>query len=196
MSVIIPPQFTLRRLRGAIRARHLYDYLLWLQGLASSGVPGPTGPTGATGSTGPTGSTGDTGPAGPTGSTGDTGPTGATGSIGAIGTMIFQDKAPQTISANTDAFLPTQTYHPIVVTGGNHALISTPTIQWASAVAGQVIVIANLRSSSFHVTLNRGAAYGLSLSNANKVIDPGGTMTLVYDGTVWVELTHTGSTTV
>lgn len=115
---------------------------------------------------------------------------------GTIGTLTFDLGAIQDIDAATDQFLPTTTVHRFTVTGGNYTLTSTPTINWPGAVAGQMLVLMNVNpAGSNHVILNRGVGEALSLSNANKKLDPGGSMTLMYNGSVWVELTHTESTT-
>jgi len=115
---------------------------------------------------------------------------------GGIGQMVLTPGPIQTISADADAFTPTTALHRFTVTGGNHTLSSTPIIPTAGVAAGTVVILQNVRSSLFHVVLQRGLAAGLSLSNANKTIDPGGNMTLVFDGTVWIELTHNPSTSV
>jgi hypothetical protein len=46
-------------------------------------------------------------------------------------------------------------------------------------------------SKNRHVTLQRGVAEGLSLTSAGKKIEPGGTMMLVYTGSLWVEVAFT-----
>jgi len=115
---------------------------------------------------------------------------------GTLGTLTFELGPIQDIDAVTDPFLPTTTAHRFTVTGGNYTLTSTPTINWPGAVAGQIVVLMNVNpSGSNHVILNRGVAEGLRLSNASRKLDPGGSMTLMYIGSVWVELTHTESTT-
>lgn len=113
---------------------------------------------------------------------------------GVFGTFTFDLGAVQTISAATDQFTPTTSAHRFTVAGSNYTLTSTPVINWPGAVAGQVLMLLNV-GPTFHVILDRGVAEGLSLSNANKKLDPGGSMILMYNGSVWVELTHTESTT-
>jgi hypothetical protein len=113
---------------------------------------------------------------------------------GGVGTTVFTPGPIQTISAAGDAFTPTTSLHRFTVVGSNYTLTSTPIIPVAGVAAGTILILQNVRSSLFHVILQRGLAQGLSLSNANKTIDPGGNMTLVFDGTVWVELTHNTST--
>lgn len=76
----------------------------------------------------------------------------------------------------------------------NHILTSTPQINFPGAVLGQVVIIQNVDPAR-HVTLSHGVAEQLSLSNAAKKIDSGGTMMLVFNGSLWVEVTHTESTT-
>jgi len=101
----------------------------------------------------------------------------------------------QTISANTDQITPVALLHRIQTNGVNHTLSSTPQINFPGAVLGQVVIIQNVDTTGRHVTLQRGVAEQLSLSNSTKKIDPGGTMMLVFDGSLWVEVTHTESTT-
>lgn len=115
---------------------------------------------------------------------------------GGVGTMVLTPGPIQTISADGDAFTPTTSLHRFTVTGGNHTLSSTPTIPTAGVAPGTLLVLQNVRGSLFHVQLQRGVAQALSLSNANKTIDPGGNMLLWFDGTVWIEIAHnTGTST-
>jgi len=100
----------------------------------------------------------------------------------------------QTISAATDQITPVAALHRIQTNGSNKALTSTPQINFPGAVLGQVLYIQNV-DPSFHVDLARGVAQGLSLSNANRRLDPGGTIMLVFNGTLWVEVSHTQGTT-
>jgi hypothetical protein len=44
------------------------------------------------------------------------------------------------------------------------------------------------------LTIQRGTNYGFSLRNPNLSIDPGGSVILVYNGSVWVDIGHTTST--
>ena len=111
------------------------------------------------------------------------------------GPTVWTPKATQTITAATASFDPTTTYLPFDVTGGNYTLTSTPTILTAGAVAGQMVLLHNIGASN-HIKLNRGAAEALSLGNASPTIDPGGSMMLVFDGTYWVEINHTVSTSI
>lgn len=112
-----------------------------------------------------------------------------------VGTLIFSLSGIQNIPSNATVITPTTTFHRFTVSGGNHSLTATPTINWPGAVAGQVLILNNVSAAGgSHIQLNRGAATRLSLSNANKQINPGGTMTLVYNGTNWVEVTHIAST--
>jgi len=113
---------------------------------------------------------------------------------GGVGTMVLTPGPVQTISADANAFTPTTSLHRFTVTGGNHALTSTPIIPTAGVLAGTILVLHNVLGSLFHVVLSRGVAAGLALSNANKTLDPGGSMLLVFDGTLWVEVTHTVGT--
>lgn len=111
-----------------------------------------------------------------------------------IGSFILGTGPIQTISADTDQIVPVAPLHRIQTNGANHILTSTPQINLPGAVLGQVIIIQNV-DPSFHVTVQRGVAEQLSLSNSNKKIDTGGTMMLVFNGSLWVEVTHTESTT-
>jgi hypothetical protein len=100
----------------------------------------------------------------------------------------------QTISAATDQITPVAPLHRIQTNGVNHTLTSTPQINLPGAVIGQVQIILNVDTTGRHVTLQRGVAEQMSLSNSSKKLDPGGTMMLVFDGSLWVEVTHTEST--
>lgn len=67
-------------------------------------------------------------------------------------------------------------------------LTSTPTIVPSpAAVIGQILIFQNSRSSNANVTLNRGLTYGFAFANATRQLVPGATVTLLWDGTVWVE---------
>lgn len=110
-----------------------------------------------------------------------------------IGSFILGTGPIQTISADTDQITPVAPLHRIQTNGANHTLSSAPQINFPGAVLGQVVIIQNV-DPTFAVTLKRGVAELLSLSNSNKKIDAGGTMMLVFNGTLWVEVTHTEST--
>jgi hypothetical protein len=108
-----------------------------------------------------------------------------------IGTFVLSTGPIQTISANTDQITPVAVFHRIQTNGVNHSLSSTPQINLPGAVIGQVLFIHNVDTTNRHVTLQRGVAEGLSLNSAGKKIEPGGTMTLVYTGALWVEVAFT-----
>ncbi len=112
-----------------------------------------------------------------------------------IGAFILGTGPIQTISADTDQITPVAPLHRIQVVAGNHTLTSTPTINFPGAVLGQVVIVQNVGAAN-HVILQRGPVgdHALSLSNSSKKIDPGGTIMLVFDGSLWVEVTHTEST--
>ncbi len=112
-----------------------------------------------------------------------------------IGAFILGTGPIQTISADTDQITPVAPLHRIQVIAGNHTLTSTPTINFPGAVLGQVVIVQNVGAAN-HVILQRGPVgdHALSLSNASKKIDPGGTIMLVFDGSLWVEVTHVEST--
>ena len=111
-----------------------------------------------------------------------------------ITTFVLSTGPIQTISANTDQIVPVAVLHRIQTNGTNKALTSTPQINLPGAVLGQVLYIQNVDAAR-HVDLANGVAEQLSLSNANKRLDPGGTMMLVYNGALWVEVSHTQGTT-
>lgn len=113
----------------------------------------------------------------------------------AIGVLRFTLASVQDIPDSVTSFKPTTTFHRFTVSGGNQNLMAIPTIVWPGAVPGQVVILNNVNPTGGDwVRLNRGVAEALALSNANKQIDPGGTMTLVYDGAIWVEITHVQAT--
>lgn len=111
------------------------------------------------------------------------------------GPTVWAPKTVQTITSVIDSFDPTRTYLPFDVSGGNYTLTSTPTILTANAVAGQMVVLMNVGATN-HIILQRGAAYALSLSNATNKLDPGGSMVLIFNGTYWVEVSHTVATSI
>jgi hypothetical protein len=116
--------------------------------------------------------------------------------VGTIGTLVYRTAAVQSITAAANTITPTTTLHRITnTTGGNIALTSTPQINWPSAVVGQLLIIENVRTSNAHVSLARGAAQGLALSNASKTLQEGGSISFIFDGTYWIEQTHTVGTT-
>lgn len=120
---------------------------------------------------------------------------GPIGILGPVGVVRYDLGGIQDISAVTDQFLPTKSIHRFTVSGGNKALTSTPQISWPGAIAGQVLTLWNVEpAGGDHVQLSRGVPEALKLSNANKVIDPGGSMSFIFDGTFWVETAHVVST--
>lgn len=114
------------------------------------------------------------------------------GAVNPLGTLIYQAAPTQAITSAATAFAPTTTLHRFTV-NANYSMSATPTIHWPGAVAGQVLILMNV-GAAFHAALNRGAAQGLSLSNGGPRIDPGGTMLLIYNGSVWVEMSHIQAT--
>lgn len=118
------------------------------------------------------------------------------GSGGNIGTLVYATGPIQSITAASDTITPTTTLHRITnTTGGNIALTSTPQIVWPGAVLGQLLIVENVLTSNAHVTLARGALEGVALSNAGKTLQDGGSISFIFDGTYWVEQTHTQGTT-
>jgi len=116
--------------------------------------------------------------------------------VGTIGTLVYQTAAVQSITAAANTITPTTTFHRVTnTTGGNISLTSTPTINFAGAVTGQLLIIQNVRTSNAHVTVSRGVAEGLALTNATRVLQEGGSLTLIFDGTVWVEVGYIVVTT-
>lgn len=112
-----------------------------------------------------------------------------------IGILRFTLGPIQNIPDSVTSFQPTTTLHRFTVSGGNQNIVAIPTIVWPGAVPGQVVILQNVNPTGGNwVRLNRGIPEALAMSNANKQIDPGGTMTLVYDGTNWVEVSHIQAT--
>jgi len=113
---------------------------------------------------------------------------------GGTGTMGYALNPIQAITLPTNQLTPVGTYHRFT-SAGSINLTSTPTINWAGAVAGQLLVLHNVGApGTGHLTLDRGVGSALALSNANQRIDEGGTMTLIYDGSKWIEISHTQAT--
>ncbi len=113
---------------------------------------------------------------------------------GPLPDLVLGTGAVQTVSSDGQQLLPTSVLHRFQVSGGNRSLTSTPTIPTAGVAVGTVLILQNV-GTTFHAQLNSGVATALSLSNANRTIDPGGNMSFFFDGTLWVELTHNASTT-
>lgn len=110
------------------------------------------------------------------------------------GSFVLGTSAVQTITAATDQITPTSPLHRIQTNGSNYSLTSTPQINLPSAVLGQVLFIQNVDPVN-HVSFQRGAAEELALSNSTSKLDPGGTLLLVFNGSIWIEVSHTGGTT-
>ena len=108
----------------------------------------------------------------------------------------FSTAAVQTITSNTDQITPTTTLHRVQCNGTNRILSTTqPSIVWAGAVTGQVLVLLNVGiPGSGNLRVTRGTATQLKMANNTRQVDEGGSMTLVYDGTNWVEYTHITTT--
>lgn len=111
------------------------------------------------------------------------------------GPLRLETPALQTITAATDFFTVTKSYLQFEVTGGNVTLTSTPTIVTTGVAAGTMVLLHNVGAAN-RIRLTRGAAEALSLSAGNRDIDPGGSMTLVFDGTYWNEVTHQQATSI
>jgi len=102
--------------------------------------------------------------------------------------------ATATITGATFQFAPTTTLFPFTCSG-NQTLTSTPTIVTAGAVFGQLVLLYNAGAlGTGKLTIIKGAAEALKLSNGTQRIDEGGSMLLMFDGTYWVEIIHTQST--
>ncbi len=81
---------------------------------------------------------------------------------------------------------------------GNYTLNSTPSVETDGFKAGDIVTIMNYAANT--VTLSRGAGgpggTALKLGAATRALGPGGSITLMFDGAVWVELTFvTGTAT-
>lgn len=79
---------------------------------------------------------------------------------------------------------------------GNYTLTSTPSVATANAKAGDIVTLFNTATSNT-VTLSRGASNGtaLRLGAATRAIGPGGSITLMFDGSLWTEIGWTTTTT-
>lgn len=113
-----------------------------------------------------------------------------------IGQLITTPSQVQTIFSDTDFFTPTTTVHRFTVVGGDYTMMSTPTIPTLNVIPGTLLILQNVLSSSNHVKLQMGASYGLALSAPIQKIDPGGNITLLFDGQYWIEVAYTSITTV
>ena len=102
----------------------------------------------------------------------------------------------QTITATTDQFTPTTTLHRFQCNSTNYTLnVSQPSIVWAGSVVGQRLVLQNVGvPGAGSLVLTRATATALKLNAATRQVDEGGSITLIYDGTNWVEYTYLAST--
>jgi hypothetical protein len=102
----------------------------------------------------------------------------------------------QTITATTDQLTPTTTLHRFQCNSTNYTLnVSQPSVVWAGAVTGQQLVLQNVGvPGAGSLVLTRATATALKLNAATRQIDEGGSITLIYDGTNWVEYTYLAST--
>lgn len=95
----------------------------------------------------------------------------------------------QTITANNQTITPTTTLWMLTPSPSNpssnfNAPAANP-INFAGAVAGQCLTIMTTIGNLGSVTLTRGV--GLALGAASRKLSGGGSLTLIYDGTQWVE---------
>jgi hypothetical protein len=97
----------------------------------------------------------------------------------------------QTLLAAT-ALAPTGSLHRIQSTTTDITLTATPTINWASASAGTTLTILNV--GAFTITFSQGTSYKLQLAAASRALQSGGSLTLLFDGTNWIELSFVAST--
>lgn len=97
----------------------------------------------------------------------------------------------QTLVAAT-ALAPTGSLHRIQSTTTDITLTATPTINWASASAGTTLTILNV--GTFAITFSQGSSYKLQLAAASRALQSGGSLTLLFDGTNWIELSFVAST--
>ena len=88
-----------------------------------------------------------------------------------------------------------RTFVPFTMTG-NVTLTSTPVIDTTAPVAGQTILLYNVASSGGNLTLPRGTDHKLQMTNSTRILQPGGSMLLIFDGTNWVELAYLQLTSV
>lgn len=106
---------------------------------------------------------------------------------------IFVPDGITDISSATYQFNPNTTFVRFTVSGGNYTLSSTPTILTSNAFLGQMVLLQHIGTTG-NIKLQRGVTRALSLASPNMQIDPGGSALLVFNGTYWVEVAHTPST--
>jgi len=75
-----------------------------------------------------------------------------------------------------------------------YVLNSTPMIATANAKAGDVLTLLNSNAADA-ITLTAGANAALKLGAATRALGPDGSITLIFDGTDWVELNFLATAT-
>lgn len=163
----------------------------------SAGTQGTVGVQGARGDLGPQGSQGIQGSIGPIGPAGAAGTTGVAGSVGATGvgsggggsTEIFARVTTQSITAASQPITATDgSPYRLISSDAIYTLTAEPTI--AVGRDGELILVKNVGSNN--ITLQDVNALGSSALRftANTLtIEPGGTLSLIYDTTLgfWIE---------
>jgi len=108
---------------------------------------------------------------------------------------LYQQKYPwnpiQTLTA-ASTITATASLLRIQSTTGAISVTSTPTISWASATAGTQLTLLNVGTNT--ITLTRGTSYMLQLSAATVDLQAGGSITVLFDGTNWIQISLTAAT--
>lgn len=110
-----------------------------------------------------------------------------------IANGIFMPGTLDSITAASFQFKHQTSFARFECPSGNVTLTSTPTILSNGAMPGHMVLLLNVGTANT-LTIQRGTTYGLSLRNPNLSIGPGGSVLLVYAGSVWVDVGHTTNT--
>ncbi len=110
-----------------------------------------------------------------------------------IANGVFMPNGIANITSASYQFTHTTSFARFQCPSGNVTLTSTPSILSNGASIGHMVLLMNVGTTNT-LTIQRGTNYGFSLRNPNLSIDPGGSVILVYNGSVWVDIGHTTST--
>jgi hypothetical protein len=106
---------------------------------------------------------------------------------------VFMPNGIDSITAASFQFRHTTSFARFECPSGSVTLTSTPTILANGASIGHMVLLMNVGAAN-NLVIQRGTTYGLSLRNPNLTIGPGGSVILVYNGSVFVDVGHTTNT--
>lgn len=115
--------------------------------------------------------------------------TSVTNNIPQFSTFAYLASSAQAITAPSNQIVANTSLVVLSNTSGSTVtLTSSPVINCpVPCVTGQVLLIFNSRASTNTVTIPRGVASGIALGTASRQLTPGAVLSLVFDGTYWIE---------